>query len=67
MITKLSTTTKNFAKATIKLYVAKNWTLKAENMEYEISRFIDDMNNDRRTLLEEYLQSEIDKLEKGAN
>jgi hypothetical protein len=66
MSIKLSATTKNFAKATIKLYIAKQWDMNAEKMEYEISNFIDDMNLDRRNLLEEYIQSEIDKLGKGA-
>jgi hypothetical protein len=61
---KLSTATKNFAKAVIKLYVAKHWDMDAGSIECEVSRFIDDMNSDRRTLLEEYIQSEIDKLQR---
>lgn len=56
---KLSKETKDYIKAVIKFYKAKEWAIKPESMEYEISRFIDNMNMEHRYLIEEFIQKEI--------
>ncbi len=52
---KLKKWEKDFCKAVVKMYLARGVEVDISWLEPEISRYIDNMNNDHRFLIEEFL------------
>lgn len=57
----INSITKSIAKNTVDLYKAKGWILRASSIEYEVSKYVNNMNIDDRYMLEDYIKSLIDK------